>query len=152
MFESPTRTCPAISKKQRIDNHSTLIFVSSWTLKVCHSWFSCSTTFSTLRWRDRWSAPFSCRSSGKIFLIDSFSIPLEPVWVSGLHSTLSLFSFWLFWSPFLQPQLAPAEKTIRFGPGCRLHTRLKYAATRLSVGLHTHSSNLSFATFIQHRA
>ena len=79
-----------------------------------------------------------------------FSIGLEKKRI-GLHYSLIPFPFQLFRSPFLQPKLAPAEKTIRLGPGCRPRSAFEWLDP-FPWGLHTHFSNLSCAILIQHRA
>src|SRR4030042_289626 len=52
-----------------------------------------------------------------------FSLPLANSSLTKgqyLYNSLLTLTFQLFWCPFLKPQLAPAEETIRLGPGCRL--------------------------------
>ena len=75
----------------------------------------------------------------------------ETVLSTALKLDLSTSTFQFFWSTFLKPEFTPAEKTIRLGPGCRPHPAFEWLDPS-PWGLHTYSSNLSCAIFIQHRA
>jgi len=92
---------------------------------------------------DRRSLADSCLLThhGKISIPDLFAMLIARMYNRCKHhlaTARTLYTIPLLLLTVLEsfsPATAcPAEKTIRFGPGCRLHTRLKYAATRLSVG------------------
>jgi len=70
----------------------------------------------------------------------------------SLPQISSTLTFQLFWTPLLQPQLAPAAEGHHLLAGMSPHTGVKYAATRLSVGLHTHFSIQCGAISVKHRA